>query len=153
MGLTTIRFISLLFTALSLGPALAHILELPNKIHLSREDYLTVQLIYRGWALLAIVIFGALISTLILTLMVRKTRKVFTLTLTGLLCIVGAQIVFWVFTYPANQETNNWTQMPANWPVLRNQWEYSHAAGAVPSLIAMIALILSVLVRDEKGVS
>jgi hypothetical protein len=43
-------FLSLLFAALALAPAMAHLLELPNKINLSREDYLKVQQIYRGWA-------------------------------------------------------------------------------------------------------
>ena len=56
------RFIALLCTALALAPALAHLLELPNKINLSREDYLTVQQIYRGWALLGFVVAGALLS-------------------------------------------------------------------------------------------
>ena len=63
------RFCSLLFAALALAPAFAHLLELPNKICLSREDYLTVQQIYRGWALLGFVVFGALPSTLALTVM------------------------------------------------------------------------------------
>jgi hypothetical protein len=52
MGLTAIRFSSLLFAALALAPALAHLLELPNKIGLARDHYLTVQQIYRVWALL-----------------------------------------------------------------------------------------------------
>lgn len=89
MALTTIRFLSLLFAALALAPALAHLLELPNKISLSGEDYLTVQQIYRGWALLGIVVVGALLSTLALTIMVRKERKVFVLTLIAFLCIAG----------------------------------------------------------------
>jgi len=59
MGLTTARFLSLLFVALALAPALAHLLELPNKIGLSHDDYLTVQQIYRGWALLGLVVAGA----------------------------------------------------------------------------------------------
>ena len=42
------------------APALAHLLELPNKIGLSRDDYLIVQQIYRGWALLGIVVLSAL---------------------------------------------------------------------------------------------
>src|SRR5688572_22425432 len=56
------RFISLLLTALALAPALPHLLELPHKIHLSREEYLTIQQIYRGWSLLGIVVVGALLS-------------------------------------------------------------------------------------------
>lgn len=56
---------------------MAHLLELPNKINLSREDYLTVQQIYRGWNLLAVVVFGALLSTLALTITVRRQRRAF----------------------------------------------------------------------------
>ena len=149
MGLNTMRFLSLLFTALALAPSLAHLLELPNKINLSAEDYLTVQQIYRGWALLGIVVFGALLSTLVLTIIVRKKRRAFILTLIAFLCIVGTQVVFWTFTYPANEATNNWTVLPGNWLELRNQWEYSHATGAGLNLIALITLILSVLVSEE----
>lgn len=148
MGLKTVRFITLLFTSLALAPFLAHLLELPNKINLSREDYLTVQQIYRGWALLGIVVFGALISNLVLTIMVRK-KKVFILNLIAFLCILGTLVVFFTFTYPANQLTNNWTMLPPNWLGLRNQWEYSHATSAVLNLIALITLILSVLLSDE----
>jgi hypothetical protein len=149
MGLNIARFFSLLFVALVLAPALAHLLELPNKIGLSHEDYLVVQQIYRGWALLGIVVFGALISTLVLTIMVRHQPKVFSMTLVAFLCVAGAHVVFWIFTFPANQETINWTVLPENWMALRAQWEYSHAAGAVLNLIAFIMLVLSVLVRGK----
>jgi hypothetical protein len=40
MGLRVVRFLSLLLTAVALGAGLAHLLALPNKIHLPREDYL-----------------------------------------------------------------------------------------------------------------
>jgi ABC-type cobalamin transport system permease subunit len=39
---------------------------------LSRDDYLTVQQIYRGWALLGIALIGALIVTLVLAIAVRR---------------------------------------------------------------------------------
>ncbi len=146
MGLGVARFSSLLFAALALAPALAHLLELPNKIGLSRDDYLIVQQIYRGWASLGFVVAGALLSTLVLMLMVRNRPKVFALTAIAFVCILGTQIVFWTFTFPANQHTNNWTVLPENWPALRAQWEYSHAASAVLNLIAFICLICSVLV-------
>lgn len=149
MGLRIVSFIGLLFTALALAPSLAHLLELPNKIYLSAEDYLTVQQIYRGWMLLGIVWAGALISNLALTVMVRKQPKVFILNSIAFLCIVAMNVVFFEFTYPANRQTNNWTMLPANWLELRNQWEYSHAISAVLALIALISLILSVLARDE----
>jgi hypothetical protein len=36
-------------TALTLGPAMAHLLEAPVKLFLPREQYFQVQQIYRGW--------------------------------------------------------------------------------------------------------
>ncbi|MEX0806296.1 MAG: DUF1772 domain-containing protein [Candidatus Binatia bacterium] len=128
---------------------MAHLLELPNKINLSREDYLTVQQIYRGWALLGFVVVGALLSTLVLTIIIRQERTAFIFALIAFLCIVGTQVVFWTYTYPANAATNNWTMLPDNWLELRRQWEYSHATSAGLNLVALIALILSVLARDE----
>jgi hypothetical protein len=120
---TTVRFLSLLFAALALGPAMAHLLELPNKIDLPRDEYLTVQQIYRGWALLGFVVAGALFSTLALTIMTRGRSPSFAWSLTAFLCIAGTQVVFWTFTYPANHQTNNWTMLPDNWMALRARWE------------------------------
>ncbi|HEX6317772.1 MAG TPA: DUF1772 domain-containing protein [Burkholderiales bacterium] len=145
--MTLLRFLALLFAALALGPALAHLLELPNKIGLSREEYLTVQQIYRGWALLGIVVFGALLSSLALAIAVRRRRSEFVPALIAFLCIAGTQAVFWTFTYPANEQTANWTLLPEHWRALRAQWEYSHAASAVLNLAAFIALVVAVLAR------
>ncbi len=49
-------------------------------------------------------------------------------------------MVFWTYTYPANQATNNWTMLSENWSNLRSQWEYSHAASAVLNLAALVML-------------
>jgi len=149
MWVKTSYFLSLLFAALALAPAMAHLLELPNKIHLARDNYLIVQQIYRGWALLGFVVAGALLSTLLLTITVRKERKAFMFAFIALLCIAGTQVVFWTYTYPANQATHNWTMLPANWVELRRQWEYSHATSAVLNLVALVTLIVSVLARQE----
>ena len=138
-------FLSLLFVALALGPAMAHSLELLNKINLPRDNYLIVQQIYRGWDLLAIVVFRALLSTLGLSITVRRDRNAFIFALIAFLCIVGTQIVFWTYTYPTNQITNNWTTLPENWAALRRQWEYSHATSALLNVLAMISVSISVL--------
>jgi hypothetical protein len=148
--LTAVRFCALLFTALALAPAAAHLLELPNKIGLSREEYLVVQQIYRGWQLLGIVVFGALLSTLGLAMVVRKRRREFVPAFVAFLCIAGTQLVFWTFTYPANVETKFWTELPAHWDALRRQWEYSHAAAAVLNLLALLSAIVSVLSGGER---
>jgi hypothetical protein len=147
MWLKTFYFLSLLFAALALAPTMAHLLELPNKITLSRDAYLTVQHIYRGWAFLGFVVVSALVSTLILTIKLRKQHRAFMFSLVAFLCIAGTQVIFWTYTQPANRATQNWTMLPENWVALRQQWEYSHATSAVLNLTALISLILSVLHR------
>jgi len=144
-----LRFSSLLFTALASAPALAHLLELPNKIDLPAAQYLLAQQLYRGWALLGVVVWAALLSTLMLTLALGRASREFRLALAAFLCVAGAHSIFWLLTYPANTATANWTMLPENWEALRRQWEYSHAAGAVLNLAALIMLILSVTGGEE----
>jgi hypothetical protein len=142
-------FFSLLLVGLALGPALGHLLELPNKIGLSAEDYLRVQQNYRGWALLGFVVIPEIIATAMLAFALRRRAREFGFALVAFLCVLGAQVDFWAFTYPANVATGQWHMLPANWESLRTQWEYSHAAGAALNLIAFIALILAVLRRRD----
>jgi hypothetical protein len=106
-------------------------------------------LVVRGWDRLAIVVIGALTSNLILAGLVRTKFGTFVLNVLAFLCLVGTQVTFWRFTYPANQQTHNWTVLPDQWQELRNQWEYSHATSAGLNLVALIALTLSVLAGDE----
>ena len=138
-------FAALLFTALALVPSGAHLAELPNKIGLPMSEYLTVQQIYRAWALFGIVIAGAIASMVALTVKLRRVRRSFGLALLALLCLVGSQVVFWTFTFPANQVTDNWTVLPLNWTDVRTRWEYSHDAAAGLNLTAFIALALACL--------
>src|SRR5687767_8422421 len=120
MKQATIQFVSVLFAALALAPALAHLLELPNKIGLASDDYLTVQQLYNGWALLGIVVIGALLSTIALVFTVRKQHpRKFALAIMAFVCIAGTQAIFWMFTFPVNRQTSNWTMLPENWMALR----------------------------------
>jgi len=144
----TAYFCSLLFVGLALGPSLGHLLELPNKIGLPADAYLQVQQIYRGWALLGVVVAAELLSTGALAFALRRRRREFGFAVVAFLCVVAAQVDFWAATYPANAATDQWRMLPAHWESLRTQWEYSHAAGATLNLAAFIALILAVLCRD-----
>jgi len=146
LGLRLLRFLAVMFTAVSMSAGFAHLLALPNKMPLSRADYLTVQQIYRGWALLGIAIFGALVTTGLTALRVRARPAAYRLTLGAAACIALSLVIFFIFTYPANQATRNWTTLPENWETLRRHWEYSHAAGAALYFLALGALTLSLLV-------
>jgi hypothetical protein len=144
---------SVLFVGLLLGPALAHLFALPNKLPLDREAYFVVQGIYAGWSLIGIAVFAALASTLWLTLALRRDRAGFGWALAALLSLVAAQAIFWIFTYPANVATANWTEQPADWESLRTQWEYSHAAGALLTLAALLCLTATALARMGQSTS
>jgi hypothetical protein len=146
-----IKFSALIFTALALVPAGAHVMELPNKLHLPAERYLIVQGIYRGWALAGVFVVGALIATLALSLRLRH-RRGFVAAFAATGCILATQFVFWSVTYPVNSATQNWTTLPENWEVLRLRWEYSHAASALLNLIALLATATAVL-RSSRSES
>jgi hypothetical protein len=149
MARTTTSVLAVLFTALALVPAGAHVAEIAHKMPLDQSDYRTVQQIYRGWSLFGIVVVLAIASSLALTIQVRGEPNAFAPALIGLLCLVGTQIVFWSLTFPVNQVTDNWTVLPPNWAELRMRWEYSHAVSACLNLIALFATILSV-VRETR---
>lgn len=142
-------FFALLATAIALGAALAHALELPNKIGLSVSEYFTVQQTYRGWNQLAYVLFLQLIAIMSVIILARHAPYVRGFAILALLCLIAAQALFWIYTYPANVATVNWTSIPPNWETLRRQWEYSHLAGAAFQLLAMSALIIAALARGR----
>jgi hypothetical protein len=96
-------------------------------------------------------VIGAIVFTAVLTAMVRNEPRVLPWAVAALLGLIGAQTVFWLFTYPANLETENWTSMPEHWQALRARWEYSHAAGAVLMVGAMASLIASLIARTPRA--
>jgi hypothetical protein len=145
MGLRTAQFLALVFTALALVPAGAHLFGLPNKIGLAQDDYFVVQGIYRGWALFGIALFGALGANLAAAILVRRQRAPFWLAFLAFLLVAATLVIFFTWTYPANQATSNWTVVPQNWQELRLQWEYAHATNAVLTFLALCAITLSVL--------
>jgi hypothetical protein len=143
-------FVALLASALVLGPALAHVLELPNKIDLPREEYFIVQKAYRGWNQIAWVLGVQVIALVSAAILARAERRVMVPTLLALACVLAAQGLFWTFTYPANVATENWTVVPDNWDGLRRHWEYSHAAGAAVQLLGFCLLASAALLRKRR---
>src|SRR5206468_9364192 len=153
MGIVWLRILSVLFTALALVFGGAHLFELPHKMGMSAADYLTVQQIYRGWQLAGIVVVGQLVSIALLAYAVRHSRRIFVPTVIALLCAIGTQVLFWTFNFPANQATDNWATLPADWEMLRRRWELAHAASAVLNLGALIALVIAFVgpVREQTA--
>lgn len=145
MALKTAQFFALVLTAAALIPGGAHLLALPNKIALPAEQYFVAQGAYRGWALLGIVLLGALIAQFSLAVLVFHQRRPFALAALAFVCLGVSLLIFFVWTYPANVATNNWTQIPADWETFRRHWEYSHAVNALLVFAAFCFVVLSVL--------
>jgi hypothetical protein len=74
-----------------------------------------------------IAIAAALLLTAMHTFMVHADRAALALSFLAFLCLAATQAIFWIFTYPMNVASNNWTVTPENFEVTRRQWKYSHA--------------------------
>jgi hypothetical protein len=138
-------FVALLSAAIALGAALAHLLELPNKIAMPRDAYLATQQAYRGWAWLGLLLLVQLAAILATAWLSRHAPTVLWPLLAAAAFLLAAQAVFWAFTWPANVATQNWTTLPDDWQRLRARWEYSHAAGALFQLLVSASLFAAVL--------
>ena len=140
---SALELMALVLTAVAFVPAAAHVIELPNKLPLPRDAYLTVQRIYRGWAYFGFVVIGALLVTAWLAVIVDGDAA---LPVTLAFCsILLTQVVFWVFTYPVNRRTRNWTEAPEDWEDLRDRWEISHAASALLNFVALVCVAAAIL--------
>jgi Domain of unknown function (DUF1772) len=144
-----LQFVAMVLTALALVPGGAHLFALPNKIDLSESDYFITQRVYRSWALLGIVLIGAAIANVALALLIRAQRAPAIFALISGLCLVATLVIFFAFTFPANQATSNWTQVPADWEQLRWRWELSHAVNAVITFFAFCSLTISLLLTRK----
>ena len=144
MLLFGLRVLAVTSVTLYLVPVGAHLFELPGKIAMPPNNYMIVQGIYRGWSLFGIVLLAGMLSTLMLAILRRRRQGVCALSLAAFVCLAATQIIFWVFTYPMNIASRNWTTMPDQFEAARRQWEYSHAASAVLTFLALLAVTASV---------
>ena len=132
-------------------PSGAHLAALPNKIAMAQAAYFVSQQIYAGWALFGIVLFSALVANLAHVIVLRKLGRSFGYALASFLFIAAGLVIFFVWSFPANQATNNWTVVPKNWNELRSQWEYSHAANAIVTLAALVCVVIAVLRQPSRA--
>jgi hypothetical protein len=140
-----VAFAAIIAVAICLVPAGAHLFEMSNKLALTPAEYMTVQQIYRGWAFFGFAIFAALALTLFHAWLVRAEPLARRFSLLSWLVLAITQGVFWSFTYPQNAATQNWSQMPANLEAARRTWEYSHAANAGLTFLALALIVAAAL--------
>ncbi len=145
------RLLTIVLVALSLAPALGHLLELPAKMTYDGTLWVTLQqTLYGAFGTVGGAFeIGAVITTVVLAILVRHRRPAFGWTLFAAVCMVAMHAAFWIWLAPVNSTIAaiSLDALPANWMDLRSQWEYTHAARAIIQIIALAALVFSVLVE------
>jgi hypothetical protein len=157
-----LQILSATLAAIALAPALAHALELPGKLRLARENYLTVQTIYYPGFTIAggVGEAGGLVATLVLACVTPRSSAAFWLTLAALACFVGMQAIYWMVIQPINKHWLKEQKLTGaaaaffavggstegRWSELRDRWEYAHAARAALALLSLLALLVGLKV-------
>lgn len=145
--LHVLQVVAVVLVSIAMALSLAHALELPGKLRLPRDDYLTMQQVYApGFAIGgAVGEFGGIIATGLL-LIETPPGPARVLTATALAAIVVMHLVFWAVTKPVNQY---WflprSQVPQDWMALRNRWETSHLVRAVLAAAGFILLVIAAI--------
>jgi hypothetical protein len=161
-----LEILTVILVAVAANLALAHALELPGKLRLSKEEYLAVQPIYYPGFTIggAVGEFGGMIALLILLLLTPYGDAVFWLTAAAFIALLAMHAAYWLVTHPVN---NFWLKdfdpgrlgsgffsfdplgrkgnaSAADWTSLRDRWEYSHIIRATLGLLSLILLATAV---------
>jgi anthrone oxygenase-like protein len=146
-------------TAVVMALSLAHALELPGKLRLSREQYLAVQTIYYpGFTVggvaepLGIIVLAGLLFLL------PAGSKASWLTAVALALLLIVQLLFWAVVQPVNRHWLQTVKLTAaagrffearaaaesyDWIELRNRWERGHLARSAAATLAFVAATLA----------
>ena len=161
-----LQIITVCLVAVAMSLSLAHALELPGKMRLGRDAYLSVQSIYYPGFTVGggIGEAGGMMATLLLVLLTPRESAAFLCTLIALICLVASHLAYWAFTHPVNK---CWLQDaslkgfggaffrfdPLNraapedaWKHLRDRWEYSHVIRAVLAGMGFVCLVVAIAI-------
>ena len=145
MVLRTVQFLAVIFTALTV--ICAHLLALPDQISVLHDTYYVV---YHGWWLqLGVVLIGALIADATLAVLERNRRIAFWFAVVGFVAVAATLAICFLWIYPTNELTANWTTLPDAQDPPRWRWEYVHAANAILAFIGLCAVTCSVVSYRE----
>jgi hypothetical protein len=158
--LVALQVLTVMLAAVTMALSLAHALELPGKLRLSKEQYLAVQPIYYpGFTIGGIAEPAVIFATLVLLIMTPVGTAAFWLVGGALTALITVQVIFWTKTQPANgfwlEETElsrsttrffhtSWGSAPTGWIAARDQWERSHVLRALAATLALFLLTVSV---------
>jgi hypothetical protein len=159
-----LQILTVMVAAVAMALALAHALELPGKMRLSKDAYYAMQPIYYPGFTIGggLGEAGGTILTIILLFLTPSGSTDFWLVLVALLGLLGMQVVYWIFTHPVNKfwlrdeklsgmgagffslGKNKEKPRPVSWTELRDRWEYSHLARAALAFVSLLALVIAI---------
>jgi hypothetical protein len=172
--LLIIQVVTVFLASVAMSLAVAHALELPGKMRLSKENYLVTQTIYYpGFTIGGIGEAASAVAALILLLLTPTDIPAFWWTLAGFVGLVAMQVVYWILTHPVNkfwvkdldlkgvsagffafesgQRSGHMrASIDDRWVSLRNRWEYSHVLRAMLSATSLISLTVAVALRGNN---
>ena len=149
--LKPMQFIALLLMGIELGVSYSHLMQLPGKSQLSVAMFIAVQTVLIQYKIgLGIVEIGSFLAMLVILWLVRTKTLTFRLTLSALLMLVAAFLVWGIFIEPINAIVDTWTasSFPENWTLYRDRWHLFHIVRLILLTVGMSSLIGSVLVKE-----
>lgn len=149
-----LRWAAVLLVGFSAAAAIGHALELVNKRSLASQEYLVVQQhLYEGFGrVLGLVEVLALAATVFLAVALRHDRVSLASAAVAAGLLLCALIVWQVWVGPTNTAVDTWTpqNIPGDWAILRDRWEYGHGARAALYSTALILLLAPALSRYDR---
>jgi hypothetical protein len=164
---TALQVVTVVLVAIAMALTLAHALELPGKMRLSKEQYLATQPIYYpGFTIGGAAEPIAVLLTLVLLIMTQYGGTSFWLTAAAFAGLVMMHATYWLLTHPVN---NFWLKdiqlmgagagffavdplgrgsspAAADWTRLRDRWEMSHVVRAALGMASLILLVIAVAI-------
>lgn len=153
-----LEVVTVMLAAVTMSLALAHALELPGKLRLSKEQYLTVQSIYYpGFTFGGIAEVAVILAAL--AMLVFAPASQFWMIAGALAAFVTVQAIFWIMTQPVNKYWLHNTELSraatqffesgsaakaADWTEMRDRWERSHVLRAIAATIGMLLMTIAV---------
>ena len=159
--LFALKILSLILVAVAAALSLAHALELPGKMRLTREQYLAVQPIYYpGFTYAGICEPAAVLVLAALLILMPDGTPAFWLVAGALAAMAAVNALYWLLTAPVNkvwmqgQKLSggeqkffdiSGTKEEMDWNTLRDRWERSHLVRAALMTLAFVAMTVAVM--------
>ncbi|HEX5281023.1 MAG TPA: hypothetical protein VFW28_13170 [Micropepsaceae bacterium] len=156
-----LKLASLFLVVATVIPSVAHALELPGKLRLTREQYLAVQTIYYpGFTAIGAAEPLTIVVLAVLLALTPAGTTTFWLVAASLFSVAITHALYWVLTAPVNkiwlrgQALSSGAQRffeaggsvnESDWTILRDRWERSHLYRAASSIIAFVLLVVALL--------